>query len=1175
MKKLAGWIKTPQGLTLVGVAGLALALWFEGPLFAFGSHVPFETQQSRWFAIGFLLLAWALAWAGRFLAGRIVNVRFVSGVAAQTPSQAAGSADIALLRERFEQALAMLRKARVKGTFGSQWMYQLPWYMFIGAPGTGKTTALTHSGLRFPLREKLGDDAIGGVGGTRHCDWWFTDDAVLVDTAGRYTTQDSDAQADESAWSGFLQLLRKYRPRRPLNGIIVALSAADLLRQDDDARAAHVRVVRARLNELTERLGMRFPVYLVVTKCDLLAGFTEFFDDLGEQERAQVWGMTFPLDESASADSALGAFPAEFDALGTRLHARVLHRMQRETDVHRRALIYAFPQQFAGLQPALRRFLDDTFRGTRYEAAPLLRGVYFTSGTQHGRPIDRAISSLAQRFGLNRDVAFNREAAGRAYFINRLLTEVVIGEAGLAGANPRLERCRAWLQRGGLALIGVALALALAGMAVSYERNRAFVASFDQQMHRLQQMTQERGNDGDPLAVLPLLDAARALPGGYADAGKPVPWLTRLWLYQGDKLGQQAQVTYRRLLDQALLPLVVARLADALRHGAADSPEHRYEALRTYLMLGDPRHYDADAVRAWVARDLQRDANAAQQRALDAHLAALFDKSGFDPSLPLDGALIAQARASLGALPLAQRIGDRVDRELNQENLSAFSVSEAAGPNAPLVLARASGAALTGGVPGAYTRAGYAQYTRVRDVALADVAKDAWVLGRDDVAPTPEGIAGLRAALDQRYFDAYIRAWDGLLADVTVAPFMGLSDGARVANQLSAHDSPLKKLIVAAARETTLADVSVGRTTSEHGAQPAGPIEAARRRVAAALGSEAVPAAPAAETAPTTTPVDAHFQALHDLAGKPADSAALDQAFAPLKDVAVYLDAADAARRMGQAAPAGDALGKLRLASQTLPPPLAPVAVSLATTGGSLLEGGERARLNAQWNASAGQLCHKALDGRYPLVRTSTRDAASDDFARLFSPGGLIDDFFQKNLAALVDTSTPVWQWRAGAAPAGMPRDVLAQFQRAAQIRDAFFRDGGRDLSVRFAVKPLAIDASVAQLTLDIDGQQLVVRPDTLQSMFFQWPSGKNTGHARAEFAPQAAGQAVSFDTSGPWALLHLIDAGKLEATAQPERYKLTLESAGRKAVLELDANSVVNPFRRAPLEQFRCPDHL
>jgi len=1118
MKNLMEMLKKPKWLTLAGVLALLVVVWFEGPLFAFNGHAPLDTPKSRWIAMAVLVAAWALVWGARIAAARLVNLRFVSSVAEAGQAQAADNAELAVLRERFEQALAILRQARMKGVNGRQWLYQLPWYMFIGAPGTGKSTALAHSGLRFPLREKLGDEAIGGVGGTRHCDWWFTDDAVLVDTAGRFTTQDSDAQADESAWLGFLQLLRKYRPRRPLNGVIVTLSAADLVREDDAARDTHIRTIRSRLAELSERLGVRFPVYVVVTKCDLLAGFTEFFDDLGEAERNQVWGITFPLDEAPGAGAALAAFPAEFAALGARLQARVLHRMQRDTDVQRRARIYGFAQQFAGLQPALGRFLDGAFRGTRFEASPLLRGVYFTSGTQHGRPIDRAISAIAQSLGLRRDVAYNRDASGRAYFINRLLKDVVIAEAGLVGPNARFERCSAWLRRGALAFVGVALMLALAAMAVSYQRNRAYVADFERQTQHVAQLAREADAAADPLALLPLLDAARALPGGYADAGKPAPWLTRLWFYQGDKLGQEAGVTYRRLLDQTLLPLAVGKLTRELRDDL-ESGASRYEALRAHLVPA-----------------LSGGASAAQRGALDTHLAALFDKTHFDPSLPLDDALIEAARARLAELPLSQRIGNRLDGELAQANVPAFSVSAAAGPNAPLLLRRASGAPLTAGVAGAYTRAGYAQYARLRDAALADVAKDAWVLGREDVALTPQGVAALRAALDAHYFDAYIHAWDALLDDVSAAPVTSLADGARIANELSGPDSPLRKFIVAAARETT-------------------------------LGGGA-----------STTPVDDHFQSLHQLVGKPGDAASLDRAFAPLKDAAVYLDAADAARRTGQPAPAGDAPGKLRLASQTSPAPLTPVAASLATAATSLLEGGERARLDALWNASAGPLCRGALAGRYPFVRGSTREVAADDFDKLFAPGGLIDDFFQKNLLALVDTSGPIWQWRAGMPPAGMPRDALAQFQRAAQIRDAFFHDGSRDMSIRFRVKALSLDPAVTQVNLDIDGQQLALKPDSLQSMLLQWPSGKNTGRASVQFDPPSTAPnspSAALDASGPWALLHLLDAGRLDATAQPDRYKLTLDSAGRKAVLELDATSVVNPFRRAPLEQFRCLEHL
>ena len=86
--------------------------------------------------------------------------------------------------------------------------------MIIGAPGSGKTTALVNSGLHFPLEQRLGKDAVRGVGGTRNCDWWFTDEAVLLDTAGRYTTQDSRRDRRQRRLADFLQLLQAAsRPR--------------------------------------------------------------------------------------------------------------------------------------------------------------------------------------------------------------------------------------------------------------------------------------------------------------------------------------------------------------------------------------------------------------------------------------------------------------------------------------------------------------------------------------------------------------------------------------------------------------------------------------------------------------------------------------------------------------------------------------------------------------------------------------------------------------------------------------------------------------------------------------------------------------------------------------------------------------------------------------------------
>jgi type VI secretion system protein ImpL len=141
--------------------------------------------------------------------------------------------------------------------------------MFVGLPGSGKTTALMNAGLNFPLSGKMGQASVRGVGGTRNCEWWFTDEAVLIDTAGRYTSQDSEQATDAAAWDTFLALLRKSRPRRPLNGVLLTVNIEDLLQQN--LIAAHAQKLRMRLQELQDCLGVSPPVYVLVTG-DLIAG---------------------------------------------------------------------------------------------------------------------------------------------------------------------------------------------------------------------------------------------------------------------------------------------------------------------------------------------------------------------------------------------------------------------------------------------------------------------------------------------------------------------------------------------------------------------------------------------------------------------------------------------------------------------------------------------------------------------------------------------------------------------------------------------------------------------------------------------------------------------------------------------------------------------------------------
>ena len=417
-------------LVVVGFVLLALFLWLAGPYFSFADYRPLESPVARLVAIGLVIGIWAGWTLLKRLRANRASDKLVAAVVQQSREPQA-SPEALRLREQFEEAVAALKQKRR----GGHSLYELPWYVIIGAPGSGKTTALVNSGLHFPLEQRTGKGSLRGIGGTRNCDWWFTDEAIFLDTAGRYTTQDSDAAADSAGWSEFLALLRKYRKRRPVNGVILTISAQDLMLLAPREREAHVAAARRRLDELNRELRIQLPVYLMVTKCDLVAGFAEYFEDLSQEGRAQVWGVTFPYAETLKGKGA-ETFPAEFDTLIGRLNARLFARLEEERDSRRRTKIFAFPQQMAALREVLSEFVTEVFGSTRFDQQILLRGVYFTSGTQEGTPIDRLLGAIGRRFAVS-DAVVAPGGRGKAYFMERLLKEVLLGESGLAGVNRR------------------------------------------------------------------------------------------------------------------------------------------------------------------------------------------------------------------------------------------------------------------------------------------------------------------------------------------------------------------------------------------------------------------------------------------------------------------------------------------------------------------------------------------------------------------------------------------------------------------------------------------------------------------------------------------------------------------------------------------------------------------
>ncbi len=1135
---------------LVAALAVAALLWMYGPLVGFGDFFPFDSLIPR------IVLA-ALPVVIYLATILVIGIRrarrdkaLVEEAAAPDPAAAATAEEEAALKEKLTTALGQLKTAT--GGKGG-YLYDLPWYVIIGPPGSGKTTAIQQSGLEFPLAE----GRIAGVGGTRNCDWWLTERAVLLDTAGRYTTQDSDAKVDKAGWERFLQMLRKNRPRQPLNGVLVAFGVDMLSRLPAAEREAHARTVRRRIKELEATLGQRLPVYFLISKADLLAGFVEFFDDLDRETRAQVWGVTFPAE--VPAEGVAAQFPSEFAALLARLQDRLLERLQTERGASQRAAIAAFPGQFASLAEPLAAFVTAAFGGSRMDPAPFLRGVYLTSGTQEGTPIDRLTGALSRAFGLDpRRPAAAAGTRGRSFFLGRLLREVVFNEARLAARDRgqvrrgRIVAAAAWSASALVALGG------LGWMYATYAGEQRRADAMEQALTKAEGAGRtprfDPIADADFATVLPYLDSVRPLPT-VATAEPPGGF----GLSQRDQLRVGAEAAYRRALDRALLPRLLARLEAQIRANF-QRPEFLYEATRIYLMLGKEGPIDPVLVREWMRDDWARAfpgaTNQPVRDGLLSHLDVLL-ASDF-PKYPLDGALVDGARRVFSRLPMAGRVYARL-RPMAQ-SMPPWVPADALGPAGQRYFARASGKPRSEGIPGIFTVDGLYKgiLPRLGDL-VREAASETWVLGPEAQASGANDPVALEQAVLRAYAEQYIAAWQALLDDLVLPPFTSLQAAAEGLNVLGAPNSPIRDLARAMARQ-----LSPG--TPPEGWQPPGQGPQAQRVQQA---QNAPPPPTGAEAA--AQPIEERFRPFRQAAGQP-----LDAALVVVNEL--YVQVARLATSPPGTVVPGAAAGGLdpgpRLLAEAArqPEPLARWLRSLGQSTATQRAGGAKAAIAAAGGQALAPLC-RPLAGQlpFPFNRTAANDIPVDDFARLFGPGGALDQFFTQWIRPYVDTTQRPWRLVAadGLPPPVTQGDVL-QFQRAQVIRDAFFPGGAMMGGLRFEATAQAMDPQSQGAVLEVEGtRNEMARGTPNRPIPLAWPT---RGNVTLSWDPPASQGVVAFD--GGWSAFKLLTGPRatIQATNQQDRFRSTVALGDRSIVFEVRAGSTINPFNLPELRDFRCP---
>jgi type VI secretion system protein ImpL len=1213
-------------LSALGVLALALLIWFGGPLIAVAEVRPLESVWVRLSLILLTILVVAGIWAWRIHKRRQAAAELERGIAGTEEV----ADDASVLQDTMKDALATLRRA---SKANGDYLYDLPWYVIIGPPGSGKTTALVNSGLKFPLTRGTAPEAIAGTGGTRYCDWWFTEEAVLIDTAGRYTTQDSDPKADRASWLAFLDLLRKNRPKQPINGVLVAISVEDLLTAGHEEITAHANAVRKRLLELHEHLKVDFPVYALFTKADLIAGFMEFLGGLNEAERRQVWGHTFQTKDKTR--NMIGEVPPEFDALVERLNEQMPDHLQDEPTPTGRVILFGFPSQVASAKKAIVEFLNRVFEPTRYHSNATLRGFYLTSGTQQGTPIDQLIGALSRSFGAEQEGAAAYSGIGKSYFLTDLLNKVVLGEAGWVSTNRAAVR-RAKVLRG-VAYAALALAFLGAGAIwwLSFTRNSALVgqtnaAIADYRALAAPVLQEALVADRDFSRILPLLHRLRHMPAGYEVRSAPTSLSATFGLSQRERLQSASVEAYKAGLERLLRSRLILRLEERLEANRGNVA-FLYEGLKVYLMLGlrPEAPLDRDLIVDWMRRDWAENlypgaANARGRQALEEHLVAMLElDDGRPPLVSLNGPLVEDIQRTLARMSVAERAYELLKSQARGASHFDWVAALRGGPDMKVVFEATKGDLDDIRVPFFFTYAGFhtALIDRLGDIG-EHVERERWVLGAagEQVAVQTQ-YASLFADILKLYTRDFVAAWQQALGQLKLRKLTADRPSYVILAAASAPTSPIKQLLESIKAETQL---TRERPSPPPGSEPErrpGTPSAARRVLNRAALTEAERRAGAVLPSSIANPlselgrlavdgqlgggggagggaggpspdrfgprsgapganIEALFKHFHvlvegDMARRPIDGliqvlSEINQNLALAATNPLQVPAANAALT-GQ-------LATLRATSARFPTPFSDM---IRNAAGDFEGDATGATMNHLSQALADQVirvCQQIVTNRYPFARGSDREVPLGDFGRLFGPNGVMDRFFTQNLAPLVDQSKQVWTWRQDSRLArGLSTATLREFQRAAEIRDAFFPTGGVMPSVLLNVTPITMGGDTGTTAvLEINGQNVGGQQGVNAPVNVQWP-GAGVGRTAITLMQGGGGffggapqPVAAFERSGAWSLYRMLDAGS--TLVRGDTVTASFAVGGRQVSYRFNVNSVLNPLVLPALREFKCP---
>ncbi len=807
---------------LLPLAIIALLIWQHGPSLMIAHHFLLKEPQKRLALILALFLAWA--------------VKFLLWEHLRAPTKDNGNLAQLLhtLRGRFLGALRFLKKTVIDKHGFSTPLNTLPWYLLIGPPGSGKTTLLNQSNVNFILsKQKKQEDQEKTVSSSSVCDWWVTRDLVLVDVPGCYafspakntltealhpeeenTTAAASAKphAQFALWQSLLNLLIKYRQKNNIGAVVIVLNLPELIKLSRQQQTQWFQDLRQRLLECWAKFG-KLPVYILVTKCDLLPGFSEFFNDIGSDELMQPWGI--PLSGRKEHEKLLDLFTDRFNALIKRLNKQLIWRLHQERSPQLRPIVKDFPLQLEFIKETLTQVIKML---TAANPDLELEGVYLMSATQEN---SAATSSTLFHHDLPSalEVPPASPFISRAYFIKNVISYLLPHTS-----HPIVQRHqqrKALLPQLAYSLGFMLLCVGVFELGVDFQRGLYQLSTVQRYLAQYQLYLQQNSTQESSVttltSALPLLNTLQAATQMPVQTSR----LEQIEAPYSSKSQQTAVAIYNKALQTIILPQIRNEFEKYLETSTDKNPEQLYATLKAYLMLRRP-DTDADTPRTqadlaktgFIIHTLEQISPTFAKNAVNnalaqpAFLRHLQNALQLKQANLLNNRLIKQARKTLNSLPDEDLAFILVKNRNNNSKDSELNFGTNIGTPPALI----SKGTMTQ-VPYLFTAPAFETVIKTDlPLAAAETINGNEVLGKkfyrnDSLISSADTVTVLTQELNKYYLNHYIDIWESLVDNISINLPKNITEtDAMIMNLISTH-SPLLQLLQTIHTNTNLEPV--------------------------------------------------------------------------------------------------------------------------------------------------------------------------------------------------------------------------------------------------------------------------------------------------------------------------------------------------------------------------------